>query len=84
VVIKIAPYCAVTVPTSVPCVPDLKQETQNIPKIFIYYALKFAKRVLLNAASMLHIKRVVLRAQKPVSNAPRLVQWLKISKIFTI
>jgi hypothetical protein len=84
VVIKIAPYCAVIVLTSVPYVPDLKQGTQNIPKIFIYYALKFAKRVPLNVANMLHIKRAVLRAQKPVSNAPRLVQWLEPSKIFTI
>jgi hypothetical protein len=37
---------------TVPCVRDLKQEAPNLVNSYTHYALKFAKRVLLNVANM--------------------------------
>lgn len=82
--IKIVLHCAAIVLIYVHYAPDSRHEIQNTLKIFTFYALKFAKRVPLNAASMHHIKKAVLLAQKLANNALRFAQWLKTGRIFTI
>jgi hypothetical protein len=84
VAIKIALYYVAIVPMSALYALAWKQEIQNISMIFMFYALKFAKRVPRSAENMLHIKKAVLRVQKLVNNVLRFAQCLKMGRIFTI